>query len=179
MALVFCVALPAALADVTLNSTVTNKLFSRMAMNSSDRYVLAFSRVSTALTATASHSWVSGTRAQATIEFKYPSLSVFSKTYYPIKIPATVPTLTNAIIQYWWNRRPATATQFAVVDGGAAADPASLGVAWTLAQMSAAVPMNATYKVALDQEIAYLLGVSRSADGAMSMRPPPEPVQLW
>lgn len=65
----------------------------------------------------------------------------------------------------------------AVVSGGAAADPASLGVAWMLA---ARTEKKASYDQVVEDELDFLLNtVYKTDDGAISMRPTSEPVQLW
>jgi hypothetical protein len=124
-------------------------------------------------------SWVSGTRTEALLELDYPELSVYSKNGIPLpKHRFSPPTATNNIIAQWYAIRPANETQqMAVVAGGAAADPASLGVAWILAASSL---KNKAYWTIVDQEANYLLSVvKRTNDSAISMRPNDEPVQLW
>lgn len=71
------------------------------------------------------------------------------------------------------------ASQFAVVAGGAAGDPASLGVAWILAGLSQSA-LNVSYAAMVKEEMGFLTGtVLRTHDGAISTRPLSEPVQLW
>lgn len=70
-------------------------------------------------------------------------------------------------------------SELAVVEGGAAGDPASLGVAWILASLSTP-GISALYDTIINEEIAFLTEtVPRTVDGAISTRPPGEPVQLW
>lgn len=119
-------------------------------------------------------SWVAGTETEAILELDYSGVSVFAPSYLENQ---TVPLATNAIIQVWSKR--AGAQQMADVPGGAAADPASLGVAWTLAADT--VPAKrAAYEKIIEDQVDYLLTkVPHLEDGTMSMRGPDEPVQLW
>ena len=121
-------------------------------------------------------SWVAGTETQAILEMDYPGLSVFTPGYLA---NTTAPLATNSIIDAWASKRPAGAKQMAVVQGGAAADPASLGIAWSLA--ASTVPTKtAGYEDIVAEQIDYLLNtVPRLSDGTISMRGPDEPVQLW
>lgn len=120
------------------------------------------------------YSWVAGTETQALLELDYPELSVFSPTYLNSTL---VPSATNAIIDEWYAKRPSDAQQMAVVSGGAAGDPASLGAAWILAAKSES---KSSYDQVVKQQLNYLLNtVARTSDGAISMRPTDEPVQLW
>ncbi|KAM0787143.1 hypothetical protein ACM66B_006394 [Microbotryomycetes sp. NB124-2] len=125
-----------------------------------------------------SDSWVAGTETQALLELDFKSMSVFAVNYSSnVVAPASV----NSIIAEWAAKRPAGQKQMAVVPGGAAADPASLGIAWTIA--SRTVPNSATratYRQSVKDEIDFQLTVQpRTADGAISMRPSSEPIQLW
>lgn len=121
------------------------------------------------------HSWVSGTRAQALLELDYPSLSVYSPTSPWNR--TLIPTSINTIAAEWYAIRSSNATQFAEIQGGAAADPASLGVAFILAAESLG---STAYATAVEEEVDYLLNtVKRTTDGAISMRPNEEAVQLW
>ncbi|KAI5480613.1 Glycosyl hydrolase, family 88 [Pseudohyphozyma bogoriensis] len=133
------------------------------------------------LALTASDTWVSGTQIQALLELDYPHLSVFNKSAFPPSFAAGVPTGTNSIIDSWYAKRPAGAVQMAVVSGGAAGDPASLGVGWVLASLSeSSATTKAAYATVVKQEVGYLLGLPRaSTGGAISQRPASEPVQLW
>ncbi|ORY47088.1 Six-hairpin glycosidase-like protein [Leucosporidium creatinivorum] len=118
--------------------------------------------------------WVSGTETQALLELDYPELSVFSPSFLKSTL---VPSATNAIIDKWYAKRPSDAQQMAIVSGGAAGDPASLGVAWILA---AKTESKSAYDQVIKEELNYLLNtVARTSDGAISMRPTDEPVQLW
>jgi hypothetical protein len=68
----------------------------------------------------------------------------------------------------------------AVVAGGAAADPASLGVAWMLAAATSMGELKDKYEEVVQQELEYLLNaVPKTMEGAMSMRPASEAPQLW
>lgn len=67
----------------------------------------------------------------------------------------------------------------AVVQGGAAADSASLGVAWSLAIRTTPAD-SATYQDIVLQQLDYLREtIPHLADNTMSMRGPEEPIQLW
>lgn len=119
-------------------------------------------------------SWVAGTETEALLELDYPSLSVFNTSYAS---NSRTPSSTNSIIAEWYAKRPAGAQQMAVVEGGAAADPASLGTAWILAEETTD---NDAYAGVVTDQIGYLLNtVPHLPDGTMSMRPPSEAVQLW
>ncbi|KAM0752065.1 hypothetical protein T439DRAFT_312181 [Meredithblackwellia eburnea MCA 4105] len=132
----------------------------------------------------ASHStdsWVSGVRSEALLETSYPSLSVYRSVYTTLDFSVTsrVPTVTNQLIAAWVKIRPTTATELVVVSGGAAGDPASLGVAWYLAGVSQP-KLKTSYLNMVQQELGFLTGtLKRTSDGAMSHRPNTEPVQLW
>lgn len=55
-----------------------------------------------------------------------------------------------------------------------------MGVAWTLARFTADESVRYAYDGILHQEANYLrYSVPRTGDGAISHRPPSEPVQLW
>lgn len=65
----------------------------------------------------------------------------------------------------------------AVWQGGAAADPASLGVGWIIA---AETTGRADWWKVCDQQVNYLTRVvKRTSSGALSMRQNNEDVQLW
>ena len=125
----------------------------------------------------APRSWVAGTRTQALLELSYPKRSVFYSKVFSVSFP--VPSNTNAIVASWEAKLAADAVQFAVVDGGAAGDPASLGVAWILAEASAGSKKGA-YKNYVTREVTYLTKtVPKTSAGAISHRPPGETAQLW
>lgn len=86
----------------------------------------------------------------------------------------------NAVIKTWYAKLPSDATQFALVDGGAAGDPASLGVSWIMAESAQTSSVAKKYATIASREIDYQLEtVGRSSAGAISTRPPSETVQLW
>jgi hypothetical protein len=115
----------------------------------------------------ATNSWENGTKAEAILERDYPSLSVFSPTS-PFPIPASLPTgdipKIISIAQTTLQNRPTTNTT-AIAGGtsllpdGAAADPASLGIAVMLAGASTgnAQVNGLGYGDAATSEINYLL----------------------
>ncbi|KAJ7122692.1 hypothetical protein C8R43DRAFT_1032267 [Mycena crocata] len=126
-----------------------------------------------AVTATAkflpSHSWEYGTAAQAILELESPDLSVFGLAPFPVpaRAPETVSSLAYA----------ATKIQFGIHGisngGGAAADPASLGVAAVMLGKT-----NDTFANATQAEIDYVLDlVPRWPNGAISHRA--DFAELW
>ncbi len=127
----------------------------------------------------APRSWVAGTEAEALLELDYPARSVFSPKYSTTSSP--VPSSVNRLIASWYSKlaKPAAAAQFALVPGGAAGDPASLGVAWLMAAASAGAAKG-NYKNIASREVAYLTKtVPKTKAGAISHRPPGEAAQLW
>ncbi|GAA6035495.1 hypothetical protein JCM8097_000280 [Rhodosporidiobolus ruineniae] len=117
--------------------------------------------------------WVSGTRIEALLETDYPRLSVLDAPYIPPALP--VPAETDDIIASWAAQRIEDCDQFYCVDGGAAGDPASLGVGWILAAQR-----SASLVPAVDDEVDYLMEkVKRAEDGTMSMRQEDEPLSYW
>ncbi|KAK4702882.1 hypothetical protein P7C70_g3334, partial [Phenoliferia sp. Uapishka_3] len=128
------------------------------------------------------NSWVAGAETIALIELDYPTLSVFSPSYYTsIKPNITVPVSSNSIIAGWAAIRPSGATQLAEVTGGASGDPASLGVGWILAALTEGdLSQKLEYLSNIMQEVSFQLNtVPRTSDGAISMRGPGETVSLW
>ncbi|KAK4056061.1 hypothetical protein OIO90_002792 [Microbotryomycetes sp. JL221] len=128
-----------------------------------------------------SDSWVAGTECQALYELDYRAMSVFASQYTSAINGSVVPSSTNNIIAAWSSKRPSGQTQMAVVPGGAAADPAALGGAWLIASRTVADPMlRSSYRQILDDEVSFQTETQpRSTNGAISMRPASEPVQLW
>lgn len=117
-------------------------------------------------------------RCEALLEYSYPKRSVFSSTVFSATSP--VPSKVNAVIKTWYTKRPSDATQFAEVDGGAAGDPASLGVAWIMAESAQTSSVAKKYVSIVAAEVSYLTKtVPKSSAGAISTRPPDETVQLW
>ncbi|CEQ40803.1 SPOSA6832_02447, partial [Sporobolomyces salmonicolor] len=124
--------------------------------------------------------WVAGTQTEALLELDYKPLSVFASSFYPV--PSTPhPSEVDSIISAWAASRPSTTNQLALVQGGAAGDPASLGVGWIVASKTASDRRQADqYYAEVGEEVDYLLNdVPRTSDGAISHRPASEPVQLW
>ncbi|GAA5988508.1 hypothetical protein JCM10908_003595 [Rhodotorula pacifica] len=131
------------------------------------------------LSESATDTWVAGTQMEALLELDYPSCSVFSSASYPPS-SSEAPAKVQTIVKNWAGQRSSDGTQFAYVNGGAAADPAALGVGWLVAAAFADAQTNATYLAQVKQEVGYLLNsVPRTQDGAISHRPPGEPVSLW
>lgn len=114
------------------------------------------------------------------MELDYPALSVFSSATYPPPSSSASPTELLSLVHKWASRRPSWTNQLAYVDGGAAGDPAALGVGWLVAAAFADESTKETYMSEAEQELDYLLNsVPRTSDGAISHRPPGEPVSLW
>ena len=125
------------------------------------------------------YSWVAGTEAEALLELDYPSRAVFASNYATASSP--IPVSVNRLIGTWYNKlaKPTAATQFALVGGGAAGDPASLGVAWLMATANAGLAKG-NFKNIASREVAYLTKtVPKASTGAISHRPPGEKAQLW
>lgn len=123
--------------------------------------------------------WVGGTQMEALIELDYPSLSVFSSATYPPSASAK-PTELSSLVHKWASLRPSWTNQLAYENGGAAADPAALGVGWLVAAAFADDSTKQTYLSEAEQEVNYLLNsVPKTSDGAISHRPAGEPVSLW
>lgn len=122
-------------------------------------------------------SWVAGARCEALLELSYPKRAVFSSTAFSATSP--VPSTVNAIVKTWYSKLATSATQFAVVSGGAAGDPASLGVSWIMAATTAG-SLKGKYNNFVTREVSYLTKtVPKTSAGAISHRPPGETAQLW
>jgi len=138
--------------------------------------------------AISTESWENGTKAEAILEYTYPSLSVFSPTP-PLPLPSPLPSgdipQIISIAQTTMNNRPASGTSAGtqgstLLPDGAAADPASLGVTILLANASTGdAQINGVgYGTAASEEIDYLLyDVPRTSSGAISHRA--DQAQLW
>lgn len=142
------------------------------------------SQVKSNLASSSSDTWVSGAQTIALLEYDFPTLSVFSPVNLTTILTSDVtpiPVSTNEIIAGWWALRPADSVQLVEVSGGAAGDPASLGVAWMLAALTdGGMELKLQYAEAIEEEIDFLLEtVPRTTDGAISMRGPGDAVQLW
>lgn len=116
---------------------------------------------------------------EALLELDYPTLSVFAAASYPPPSTADAPSAVTAIVRQWASQR-GSSDQLAYVAGGAAADPAALGVGWLVAAAFADSSTESTYVAQAKQQVSYLLdSVPTTPDGAISHRPSGEPVQLW
>lgn len=123
--------------------------------------------------------WTAGTQMEALLELDYPTLSVFAAASYPPPSTADAPSAVTAIVRQWASQR-GSSDQLAYVAGGAAADPAALGVGWLVAAAFADSSTESTYVAQAKQQVSYLLdSVPTTPDGAISHRPSGEPVQLW
>ncbi|KAL7423979.1 hypothetical protein Q5752_001564 [Cryptotrichosporon argae] len=141
------------------------------------------------MNAICTQSWENGTKAEAILEWKYASLSVFSPAD-PIPLPsslaaASIPEI-MAIAHTTLDNRPATNTSAAARGGSplltdaAAGDPASLGITMLLADAaSGGAQWNGiSYGTAATDELNYLLyDVPRASNGAISHRT--DEAQLW
>ncbi|GAA6055668.1 hypothetical protein JCM3770_003403 [Rhodotorula araucariae] len=131
------------------------------------------------LNESATDTWTSGTYMEALLELDYPSLSVFSSASYPPSSP-TPPYEVDSLVAAWAAQRPSGTNELAHVSGGAAADPAALGVGWLVAAAFADEGRKETLLAQARQEVRYLLeAVPRMSDGAISHRPPGESASLW
>ncbi|GAA5980035.1 hypothetical protein JCM5350_006003 [Sporobolomyces pararoseus] len=168
---------------VLATSTTSSHAFQHLrSTNSSntDLSTATLNLVEARLAETATDTWVSGTHAEALLELYYPSLSVFSSNYISA---VDNPEKVRKIVDYWAARRQNHFKILAQVAGGAAGDPPSLGVPWLVISHQIS-EQNSQLKSKLWNDafaqIDYLLGdVPRTRDGAISHRPPNEPVQLW
>ncbi|KAL6301871.1 hypothetical protein BKA93DRAFT_737895, partial [Sparassis latifolia] len=127
-------------------------------------------------------SWELGTECEALTEYYAPSYSIFSASSLPPASPppsalSPVFSIANSVVA---SRGTTPGPQPLVyVQGGAAGDPASLGVAVLLANLTGRGALDGLdYAGAALDQLAYLLGsVPRTPDGAISHRV--EQVQLW
>ncbi|KAE8538351.1 hypothetical protein D1P53_004703 [Cryptococcus gattii VGV] len=135
------------------------------------------------------HSWENGTKAQAILESKYPSYSVFASSS-PIPLPDKFDENdikdVVGVAEVTMSNRPPTNTSAAAHGGStlleddAAGDPASLGVTILLANASTgnAQVNGVSYGDAAREELNYLLyDVPKTSAGAISHRA--DQVQLW
>lgn len=125
-------------------------------------------KVRTASALTDIYSWENGTKAEAILEYTYPSLSVFSPTD-PLPLSSSLsPSSFQSVYDIattTLNNRPSTNTSAAAMGGsslladGAAGDPASLGVAVLLAGASdTSTQINGvSFNTAATSELTYLL----------------------
>ncbi|GAA5849294.1 hypothetical protein JCM9279_006440 [Rhodotorula babjevae] len=132
------------------------------------------------LNESATDTWTSGTHMEALLELDYPELSVFSSASYPPSSSSSPPYEVDSIVARWASRRPSWSNELAWENGGAAADPAALGVGWLVAAAFEDEATQATYESYAKQEVNYLLdSVPRFSDGAISHRPPGEAASAW
>ncbi|KAL0255215.1 hypothetical protein I308_100010 [Cryptococcus tetragattii IND107] len=135
------------------------------------------------------HSWENGTKAQAILESKYPSYSVFASSS-PIPLPDKFDENdikdVVGVAEVTMSNRPPTNNSAAAHGGStlleddAAGDPASLGVTILLANASTgnAQVNGVSYGDAAREELNYLLyDVPKTSAGAISHRA--DQVQLW
>ncbi|KAK7060209.1 hypothetical protein VNI00_000974 [Paramarasmius palmivorus] len=128
----------------------------------------------------ANASWERGTAAQGLLELDWPALTVFHNNSIPppSKLNATSqPTEVLKIVNETLAFKKSDS--LALVDGdGSAADPASLGVSFLLANWTRTNLSYTAYSDAAGKQLDYLLNhVSRSDSGAISHRA--DETQLW
>ncbi|GAA5939522.1 hypothetical protein JCM3775_004849 [Rhodotorula graminis] len=133
------------------------------------------------LSESATDTWTSGTHMEALLELDYPDLSVFaSASYPPSTLGSSPPSEVDSIVASWASKRPSWTKELAWDNGGAAADPAALGVGWLVAAAFVDESTQAAYQSYAEQEVNYLLNsVPRFSDGAISHRPPGEAASAW
>ena len=108
-------------------------------------------------------SWENGTKAEAILEYNYPSLSVFADTPFPLPSGLNVDQMNDVynIAQTTLQQRPASASNgsSSLLEDGSSGDPASLGIAVLLANASTnnAEVKSVGYGTAAEEELNYLL----------------------
>ncbi|KAH9850434.1 Six-hairpin glycosidase-like protein [Lenzites betulinus] len=131
------------------------------------------------------HSWEIGTRAEALLESDTPSYAVFSNNGLPPTRGEAGPssldeviTIARSVVQNSTKADIQGPQPFMDVNGGAAGDPPSIGVAVLLANWTGAGSDGQDYAGAAQNQLEYLLEkVPKTDDGAISHRT--EQVQLW
>ncbi|KDE05894.1 hypothetical protein MVLG_03707 [Microbotryum lychnidis-dioicae p1A1 Lamole] len=133
--------------------------------------------------------WVSGTQTEAYLELDQPQLTVFNPYVFNpftpkssrdrVILESSFPNSSNRIVLNWLERLGPDDEQFAVIKGGAAGDPASLGYAWMIAQATTTDEgTQERLERMIEAEVEWLLEkVPRTMDGAISHRK--EVTQLW
>ncbi|TFL05512.1 Six-hairpin glycosidase-like protein [Pterulicium gracile] len=142
-----------------------------------DKDTLAKARVG--LLHSAVHSWELGAATQALLEHSWPDLSVFNPDVFPL--PATLPDgyagdvldIAKLVVS---RMGPNDTT---LIDGdGSSADPASLGMAVMLTDLTLTDKSNHTFADAAAKQLKHILeSVPRASNGAISHRE--KYVQLW
>ncbi|KAI0822092.1 Six-hairpin glycosidase-like protein [Trametes gibbosa] len=133
----------------------------------------------------AKRSWEIGTRAQALLESDTPSYSVFSNNGLPPAQGEAGPSsldevisIAHEVVQNSTKAAIQGPQPFLDVNGGAAGDPPSIGVAVLLANWTGAGSDGLDYGGAARNQLEFLLEkVPKTDDGAISHRM--EQVQLW
>ena len=118
---------------------------------------------------------------EALTEYDYPSLSVFDERYFTnVQSGRPVPTAVNNLVDTYLGLLKPNDTEFAVIAGGASADPVSLGQGWINAALTTddqdKKEKLLTYA---DRQVAYILQDIPRLGKAISHRPINEPAQLW
>ncbi|GAA5881319.1 hypothetical protein JCM16303_000127 [Sporobolomyces ruberrimus] len=122
--------------------------------------------------------WTAGTYGEALLELSYPSLSVFSPSFATANF--SNPSQVVALVNKWEAKRPTWTQELAFVENGASGDPPALAVPWIVTAMSEQGEQKAKLWEQAREQLEYVLAtVPRTADGAISHRPPHEKVQLW
>lgn len=129
------------------------------------------------------YSWELGTRAQALTEYDTPAYSVLNNTSLPPSTSApsslfeVLEIAQNVVSNRAQSNGNITGPQ-ALIQDGAAGDPASIGVSVILANWTGLSNSTDDYAGAAADQIAFLLEkVPQTSDGAISHRT--DQVQLW
>lgn len=115
--------------------------------------------------------------AQSLIEIDYPGLAIWSPVFSP-STRSPYPEAVNAIASTIVAAKPANILP--LIADGAVGDPASLGIAVTLANFTlpSGTKNRSSYALAAQEQIHFLMDVApRTSDGAISHRA--DMVQLW
>lgn len=127
------------------------------------------------------NSWEIGTRAEALLELDTPNASVFNNTNSipaPASAGITSAYLTPVISIAKSTVQARKAGGALVSDDTSVADPASIGVAVLLANLTVGSDTTTNYAQAASDQLNYLLHTApRAPDGAISHRT--DSVQLW
>ncbi|SCZ94818.1 BZ3500_MvSof-1268-A1-R1_Chr12-1g03678 [Microbotryum saponariae] len=166
--------------SLVLAATIPN---SHSSLYNSDLDSRTLARVRERLDSVARDVWVSGTQTEAYLELDHPQLTVFNPFAESSRnwgiLESSFPNSSNRIVLNWLERLGPDDKQFAVIKGGAAGDPASLGYAWMIAQATTRDERTQErLERMIEAEVEWLLEkVPRTTDGAISHRK--EVTQLW
>ncbi|PVG04136.1 Six-hairpin glycosidase [Serendipita vermifera] len=131
------------------------------------------SKVRSKMLAIIGHSWEYGTATEALLELEESDLSVYGEKPFPPSRTLSANSPVISLAEYVMSIRPPGI--LALMEDGAAGDPASMGVAVLLANQTL---HNSTYAEAAAQQLDFLLNyVPRAPNGAISHRV--SEAQLW